>query len=70
MRVYARVRYRQPLVKATLKLINSQTHQLSFAAPQRFVAPGQSAVFYKSSPSTSSGSKSQDFEMLGGGVIV
>ena len=76
--VYARIRYRQPLAKATLKLINpdarsgsrlsdkknnkgrrdSITYQLIFEVPQKFVAPGQSAVFY-----------SKDGEMLGGGII-
>ena len=43
---------------------------LVFDIPQQFVAPGQSAVFYKCHPSRSSESKSSDFEMLGGGIIL
>ena len=71
-RVLARVRYRQPLAEA--KLINEQTnnnkqatYRLIFNDPVRFIAPGQSAVFYAENgdPSISSG-----LEMLGGGVIV
>jgi tRNA-specific 2-thiouridylase len=71
MSVWARVRYRQPLVKAELRVKRyalrgrkpSRTHSsslmtLHFGSPVRFVAAGQSAVFY-----TKTG------EMLGGGVI-
>ena len=59
--VLARIRYRQPLAKATLISHRSSitSHQLIFDEPQKFVAPGQSAVFY-----------TKDSEMLGGGVIV
>ncbi len=57
--VMARVRYRQPLFKAVLAKSDDGSFALSFAAPQKFVAEGQSAVFY-----------SPDGEMLGGGVIV
>ena len=57
-RVMARVRYRQPLAEAMLRSIGEGCHLLSFASPQKFVAEGQSAVFY--------GPKG---EMLGGGVI-
>ncbi len=69
--VLARVRYRQQLVKAELvisnkKLLNSKkrklpvtSYQLQFTDPIKFIAPGQSAVFY-----------SRDGEMLGGGVIL
>jgi tRNA-specific 2-thiouridylase len=57
--IYARVRYRQPLAKANLKLINLKTYNLIFEQPQKFIASGQSAVFY-----------SEKNEMLGGGVIV
>lgn len=53
MAVMARVRYRQPLAPATLR-----GKKLIFDTPQKFVAPGQSAVFY-----------SKNGEMLGGGVI-
>ncbi|PIT92412.1 MAG: tRNA 2-thiouridine(34) synthase MnmA [Candidatus Harrisonbacteria bacterium CG10_big_fil_rev_8_21_14_0_10_42_17] len=52
--VLARIRYRQPLFKATLK-----EKKLIFKNPQKFIAAGQSAVFY-----------TKQGEMLGGGVIV
>ena len=55
--VFARVRYRQPLVKASIINQGSKL-KLVFEAPVKFVAPGQSAVFY-----------SKNREMLGGGVI-
>lgn len=57
LRVMARVRYRQPLLEADLDCNNDEWH-LSFLAPQKFIAPGQSAVFY-----------SAEGELLGGGVI-
>ncbi len=57
--VRARVRYRQPLSDATLSKLENGNYKLVFAAPQKFVAEGQSAVFY-----------SADGEMLGGGVII
>jgi tRNA-specific 2-thiouridylase len=62
-RVLARVRYRQPLTKATLwQIPNSKSQipkfKLVFNKPIKFVAPGQSAVFY-----------SKSGELLGGGVI-
>jgi tRNA-specific 2-thiouridylase len=59
-KVLVRLRYRQPLFKATL-IINSKNPQkarLLFAQPQKFVAPGQSAVFYNTKE-----------KMLGGGII-
>jgi len=62
--VYTRVRYRQPLARARVLFLSSQAHQyskqliLQFVRPVKFVAEGQSAVFY-----TKSG------EMLGGGII-
>lgn len=55
--VYARVRYRQPLAPARLVSKNGQ-HNLIFENPVKFVATGQSAVFY-----------SKKGELLGGGVI-
>jgi tRNA-specific 2-thiouridylase len=55
----ARVRYRQPLSAATLSKNENGNYLLSFVSPQKFVAEGQSAVFY-----------SKEGEMLGGGVIV
>jgi tRNA U34 2-thiouridine synthase MnmA/TrmU len=63
--VFARVRYRQPLAKARLSVEHqglnksTSTAMLVFNKPQKFVAPGQSAVFY-----------SKTGEMLGGGIIV
>ncbi len=57
--VRARVRYRQPLSDATLSKLENGNYKLAFAAPQKFVAEGQSAVFYTA-----------DGEMLGGGVIL
>jgi tRNA-specific 2-thiouridylase len=57
--VRARVRYRQPLSEATLSKLENGNYKLTFAAPQKFVAEGQSAVFYGT-----------DGEMLGGGVIL
>ncbi len=58
--VLARVRYRQPLSSATLcQMPNTKYYKLLFDEPQKFVAPGQSAVFY-----------SRNRELLGGGVIV
>lgn len=57
--VYARVRYRQPLFTATLLLDKTGEWDLVFKKPQKFVAPGQSAVIY-----------SKQGEMLGGGIIL
>ena len=73
--VYARVRYRQPLGKARLVARGKRQGKkmggrnflspvaghwsLIFAKPQKFVASGQSAVFYLKSG-----------EMLGGGIIL
>lgn len=57
--VFARVRYRQSLAPARLSHDKSGTYRLEFVEPQKFVAPGQSAVFYDA-----------DGGLLGGGVIV
>ena len=57
IQVFARVRYRQPLFPA-LFIIQNSKFRLIFDKPQKFVALGQSAVFYSSKG-----------EMLGGGVI-
>ncbi len=55
----ARVRYRQPLSKAILSYKSLvKSYKLTFETAQKFVAPGQSAVFY-----------GKNGEMLGGGVI-
>lgn len=57
--VRSRVRYRQPLSDAMLSRLENGNYKLIFAAPQKFVAEGQSAVFYN-----------MDGEMLGGGIIL
>lgn len=69
--VFARVRYRQPLVKATLMVNKSKvkSYKLIFDKPQKFIASGQSAVFYQGNPSISSGRRLSGLRMLGGGVI-
>ena len=56
--VMARVRYRQPLFPASL-IIHNSLFKLVFAKPVKFVAPGQSAVFYD-----------KKGRLLGGGVII
>jgi len=67
--VFARVRYRQPLAKAVLckkkKEVKNEKDawSLIFDKPQKFIAPGQSAVFYLPGPASSK-------TMLGGGIIV
>jgi len=63
-KVWARVRYRQPLAEATLRKSEirnpkSETYQLVFSEPIKFVAAGQSAVFY-----------SKKSELIGGGIIL
>ena len=59
LHVCARVRYRQPLSDANLSNLENGNYTLAFVAPQKFVAEGQSAVFY-----------GKNGEMLGGGVIL
>jgi len=61
--VKARVRYRQPLFDASVSLVYHGSEFISgkllFNAPQKFVAEGQSAVFYQN-----------DGTLVGGGIIV
>lgn len=58
-KVLARIRYRQPLIKAVLNYKSSGVGcRLEFLNSQKFVAPGQSAVFYSS-----------EGRLLGGGII-
>ncbi len=52
MSVSARVRYRQPLVPAILYKLKAKSYKLVFDQPVKFVAPGQSAVFYKKGQGT------------------
>ena len=54
-----RIRYRQPLVLATLHKLSTLNFQLIFESPQKAIASGQSAVFY-----------SKQGELLGGGIIL
>lgn len=56
--VMVRIRYRQPLFGATLKK-EGGVYALEFDVPQKFVALGQSAVFYDAAG-----------VMIGGGVMV
>ncbi len=71
LQVMARVRYRQPLFRATLiidphKSAESASIRVVFAKPIKFVAPGQSAVFYEAGFLTGLRGR----RMLGGGIIV
>ncbi|MDD5820235.1 MAG: tRNA 2-thiouridine(34) synthase MnmA, partial [Bacteroidales bacterium] len=52
-----RIRYRQPLQKATL-MMRSEALYIVFDTPQRSITPGQFAVWY-----------APDGEMIGSGVI-
>ncbi len=56
--LHARIRYRQPLFRATLTIGKNKTGRLIFNKPQKALALGQSAVFY-----------TEKGEMLGGGII-
>ncbi len=73
VKVWARVRYRQPLFEATLIKLRApknkfQKFKLVFMKPQKFVAQGQSAVLYtKKGPSSAKASTGK--EMIGGGII-
>ena len=72
LKVWARVRYRQQLCEAQLfrpQITNnkSQTLKLVFEEPQKFVAEGQSAVFYV--PSEASAKDGSNYQMIGGGII-
>lgn len=59
-KIFARVRYRQPLVPAMFSWISrGRSARIIFQDQIKFAAPGQSAVFY-----------SEEGEMIGGGVIV
>ena len=64
--VFARVRYRQPLIPATLIKEEGGKYKLIFSKPVKFVAPGQSAVFYEAG--FLAGLRGR--RMLGGGIIL
>jgi tRNA-specific 2-thiouridylase len=53
----AKIRHRQPDQDCMLETLDANSLDMSFAAPQRAVAPGQSVVFYR------------DEVCLGGGII-
>lgn len=57
-KILVRTRYRQPLIKAKF-IVHSSSFMVKFDQSVKFVAPGQSAVFY-----------SKGGELLGGGVIL
>jgi tRNA-specific 2-thiouridylase len=65
-RVFARVRYRQPLVPAELQRLSNSNYRLVFKRAVKFVAPGQSAVFYEAG--YFAGLRGR--RMLGGGIII
>ncbi len=66
MQVFARVRYRQPVSGAVLKKLDKKglKYELVFSKPQKFVASGQSAVFYVEER------RARELRMLGGGIIL
>ena len=69
--VMARVRYRQPLFKAKLYKLKTNSYKLIFDEPQKFIAPGQSAVFYLPARIRQPAEKEGvNLEMLGGGIII
>ena len=72
IKVFVRIRYRQKLVPATLICRKSSvvSCKLEFDSPVKFVAPGQSAVFYLPVRSQRAKEGSIQFELLGGGVII
>jgi len=65
-KVLARVRYRQPLVPAELQRLSNSNYKLVFGKPVKFVAPGQSSVFYE--VGFLAGFRGR--RMLGGGIII
>ncbi|MEA3243804.1 MAG: aminomethyltransferase beta-barrel domain-containing protein, partial [Pseudomonadota bacterium] len=54
---HARIRYRQSDQACKIMALNGDTANVSFAAPQRAVTPGQAIVFYEGD------------QCLGGGTI-
>ncbi|MDI6717878.1 MAG: tRNA 2-thiouridine(34) synthase MnmA [Patescibacteria group bacterium] len=67
--VLARTRYRQPLIPATLIYDSKlKTYKLIFESSQKFIAPGQSAVFYTPVKALLKKDNKKG-ELLGGGII-
>ncbi len=58
LKILVRTRYRQPLVLAKI-MFHASNFKLYFGQPVKFIAPGQSAVFY-----------GKNKELLGGSVII
>ena len=67
MRVMVRIRYRQPLQPATL-LMHEDGMYILFDEPQRSITAGQFAAWYVPA-SPEAPVQSQEYEMLGSGVI-
>jgi tRNA-uridine 2-sulfurtransferase len=67
--VRARVRYRQVLAGATLSRESGGVYHLGFDVPAKFVAPGQSAVFYRVSGNPEFVEGHDELELVGGGII-
>lgn len=71
-KVMVRVRYRQPLIPAILVEEKGGRYKLIFKRPVKFVAPGQSAVFYEAGffacLRRQAGLRGR--RMLGGGIIL
>ena len=72
LRASVRIRYRQPLQEATLIMREGGLYIL-FDKPQRSITPGQFAAWYvkadRAKALPGSDADSQDYEMLGSGVI-
>ncbi len=66
MSAMARVRYRQPLAPATLCRLPAANYKLVFKKPVKFIASGQSAVFYETGWLAGLRGRA----LLGGGIIV
>lgn len=67
--VFARVRYRQSLAKARI-MDHESGVKLIFDNPVKFVAPGQSAVFYLPHRSNAKAGSEEKYELIGGGIIL
>jgi len=47
LRAEAKIRYKHPKAKATIKLLSQKTCEITFKEPQNAPTPGQAVVFYK-----------------------
>jgi len=57
LKIKAKIRYRQKLAPAVIRIADKKRIKVFFSKPQRAITPGQSVVFYKGE------------ELLGGGII-